>query len=286
MRINPRFTTLAMAAAFGVILAGGTVLAAPRVSPEEMQDRDALLREPFNAADIPYSFVYDGKPSVEWFRTESEKPTLKGTEKKLDDVRTQYTCTWTEPKTGLVVRCVTVAYSDFPVIESTLTFKNTGKRDTPILKDIKALDLRLDVPDGKAVLHYNRGTTVQATDFQPLTAELAVGKPLTLTSNQGRPCGGIWPYFNLQCGDKGRIIVVGWPGKWAATFDHQTDKEVRVTAGQELVNLKLHPGEEIRTPLIVQMFYRGDVVRAQNVWRRWMIATICRGPAANCPRRK
>ena len=35
----------------------------------------------------------------------------------------------------------------------------------------------------------------------------------------------------------------------------------------------LKPGEEIRTPLIALLFWKGDdVVRAQNLWRRWFIA--------------
>ncbi|MFZ1932655.1 MAG: alpha-galactosidase [Thermoguttaceae bacterium] len=229
---------------------------------------------------MPFSFVYDGKTSAESLFA---SPSLKTTQEKIDDARTQHTGTITDAETGLQLRCVTVAYSDFPVVEWTLYFKNIGKADTPILKDVKAVDIRVDVPDGKAVLHYNRGTTVQASDFEPLTAELAVGKPLTLTPNGGRPCGGIWPYFNLQCGDRGQIIAIGWPGKWSATFDRQNDKEVRVTAGQELVNLKLHPGEEIRTPLIVQMFYRGDVVRAQNLWRRWMLAHNLPRPGGKLP---
>jgi len=45
-----------------------------------------------------------------------------------------------------------------------------------------------------------------------------------------------------------------------------------IRAGQELTNLKLHPGEEIRTPLIALQFWRGDRTRSQNVWRRWMVA--------------
>jgi len=272
-----------MAAVFGVILASGAALAAPTVSPEEMRDKDTWWSAPFDAAQLPFSFVYNGKPSSELMKTWFKEPNRKSTTKKLDDHRTQHTTTWTDPKTGLEVRCVVVDYSDFPAIECTFYFKNAGKSDTPILKDVRPLDTRINVPDGKAVLHYNRGTTVQNIDFQPMTAELAVGKPLTLTTNGGRSSGGIWPYFNLQCGNEGRIIVVGWPGKWAATFDHQAGNEVRVTAGQELVNLKLHPGEEIRTPLIVQLFYRGDVTRAQNLWRRWMLAHNLPRPGGKLP---
>jgi alpha-galactosidase len=34
----------------------------------------------------------------------------------------------------------------------------------------------------------------------------------------------------------------------------------------------LRPGEEVRTPLVVLQFYQGERVRAQNIWRRWMLA--------------
>ena len=43
-------------------------------------------------------------------------------------------------------------------------------------------------------------------------------------------------------------------------------------AGQELTHFKLLPGEEIRTPMVVLQFWRGDRLRSQNLWRRWMMA--------------
>ena len=33
----------------------------------------------------------------------------------------------------------------------------------------------------------------------------------------------------------------------------------------------LLPGEEVRTPLTVLQFWDGDWIRAQNIWRRWMV---------------
>jgi alpha-galactosidase len=36
--------------------------------------------------------------------------------------------------------------------------------------------------------------------------------------------------------------------------------------------LKLLPGEEIRTPLVVHLFYEGEWLRGQNLWRGWMLA--------------
>ena len=71
----------------------------------------------------------------------------------------------------------------------------------------------------------------------------------------------------------GVIVVVGWPGQWASSFTRDAAKGLQITAGQELTHLSLKPGEEIRSPLVALLFWKGsDVVRAQNVWRRWMTA--------------
>jgi alpha-galactosidase len=81
-------------------------------------------------------------------------------------------------------------------------------------------------------------------------------------------------YFNLERSkNDGLIVVVGWPGQWAADFIRDMDRGLQVRAGLELTHFKLHPGEEVRSPLSVLQFWKGgDWLRAQNVWRRWMIA--------------
>jgi hypothetical protein len=47
---------------------------------------------------------------------------------------------------------------------------------------------------------------------------------------------------------------------------------LRVRGGQELTRFTLHSGEEVRTPLAVVQFWKGELVRSQNIWRRWMLA--------------
>ena len=48
---------------------------------------------------------------------------------------------------------------------------------------------------------------------------------------------------------------------------------LRIMAGQESTRMVLKPGEEIRPPLIALLFWAGNEVnRAQNTWRRWMLA--------------
>ena len=45
----------------------------------------------------------------------------------------------------------------------------------------------------------------------------------------------------------------------------------------------LHPGEAIRTPLIVLQFHEGGRTRAQNIWRSWMIAHNMPRPGGKLP---
>jgi hypothetical protein len=89
----------------------------------------------------------------------------------------------------------------------------------------------------------------------------------------GRPTDSAFPYFNLATPGGGMILAVGWPGQWAAAFARDADNGLRITAGQQLTHLCLRPGEEVRTPLVALMFWKGtDVARSQNLWRRWMLA--------------
>ncbi len=76
---------------------------------------------------------------------------------------------------------------------------------------------------------------------------------------------------------------MGWPGQWAADFVRDGDRALQVRAGQELTHFRLHPGEEVRTPLVVLQFWKDDYIRSQNTWRRWMIAHNLPRPGGNLP---
>ena len=245
----------------------------------EMALMDGLQRAAYST-DLPFSFTYDGKPSSDLLKNWK----LDRKTEKIDDQRTRRTTTYTDPRTGLEVRWVAVEYADFPTVEWTVYFKNAGSVDTPVLSDIRALDTRFE-RGGKSefVLHHQKGTFVRADDYEPLTTTLGPDTKLDLTPTHGRPCAGVFPYFNLAWGGEGAIMVVGWPGKWSAEFARDSVNGVQLRAGQELTHLKLHPGEEIRTPLMVLQFYKGDWLRAQNVWRRWMLAHNLPRPGGKLP---
>lgn len=229
-----------------------------------------------DAARSWFSFVIDGRPSSEVVREWK----VDRERRALDENRTEYVITYTDPVSGVQMRCRGIEYRDFPVVEWTLFLKNGGPADSPIISDVKALDYTFaGASAAKPVLHHWNGTYVNRTDYQPHVLDLATGAQRAFTPAHGRPCAGEFPFFNLDLGGGGAIIAVGWPGKWDAGFAHDTENRVRVTAGQEMTRFKLLPGEEVRTPLIALLFWRGDAVRGQNLWRQWMIAH-------NVPRRE
>ena len=217
----------------------------------------------------PFSFIYAGKPSKDFLAGWKFERTVR----RLDAQRTKYVLTYTDPKTGLEVRCVAVAYHDFPTVEWTLYFKNTGTDDTPILQDIQALDTRFwRNGGGEFVLHHFQGSSASPTDYEPLTTTLEPKSGLQLASEGGRPTDGSLCYFNIHWSGEGVIVALGWPGQWAAEFTRDAERGLEVRAGQQLTHFILHPGEQVRTPLVALQFYQGGWIRSQDVWRRWMLA--------------
>jgi alpha-galactosidase len=230
---------------------------------------DLPLIEQTLASGVPFSFLYGGRTSADllpgWERKDETK--------KLDEARTERTITWTDKPTGLVLRCVAIEYAAFPMVEWTLYFKNTGAQDTPILSDILALDTGFRRgPQGEFLLHHHAGSPATMDDYRPYQTPLRPKTSLRMATAGGRGSDACWPYFNVDWGAEGAIVVVGWPGQWGATFARDDGRGLRIQAGQEQTRFKLLPGEEVRSPLMVLQFWQGDWIKGQNVWRRWMIA--------------
>jgi alpha-galactosidase len=227
-----------------------------------------------------FSFTYDGKPSSELLKTWK----LERSSRTLDERRTERTLIYTDPKAGLAVRCVGVEYRDFPTVEWTLYFKNTGAADTPILADIQAIDAGFTASgSGEFTLHYTKGDDCVPDSFEPLAEKLGPKATKQLSPKGGRPTSRANPYWNLHNQGNGLIVVLGWPGQWAARFDRGEGNVLRIRGGQERTHFKLGPGEEARTPLVALQFYRGDWLRGQNIWRRWMIAHNMPRPGGKLP---
>lgn len=261
------------------LIAVPQVVRAVDVLPEETAEARRWVKAKFEGVSEmpPFSFTYDGKPSADLLKTWP----LKRSTRKLDARRTEHALVYRDPKTGLAVRCVAVQYHDFPTVEWTLYFENTGTADTPLVAGVQAIDTRFDRnPDGEFTLHHWTGSPCAPNDYQPHATKLEPKAAKRITTSGGRPTNSDLPYFNVQWPGEGVIVVVGWPGQWAAEFSRDEGTGLRVRGGQELTRFKLHPGEKVRAPLALVQFWKGDWIRAQNVWRRWMFAHNLPRPGA------
>jgi alpha-galactosidase len=81
----------------------------------------------------------------------------------------------------------------------------------------------------------------------------------------------------LRFADGGLSMAIGWPRQWAAYFSGR-DGAVHIQAGQEKTNLRLLPGERVRTPRMAVLAWAGDDTRAVNLWRRWYLAHLLPRP--------
>ena len=196
--------------------------------------------------------------------------------------RRLHTVKYADPASGLELVAEICEYKDFPAIEWVLHFKNTGKVDTPILENVQALDFALDVqpPHGEVVLHRILGcagccATGSISDFAPVDEVLPLGVKRRVAPVGGRSSTSATPFFNLEIPEnRGVVVAIGWTGQWAAEFERPYfDKASKLTvrAGMEHTHLKLLPGEQIRTPRSLLLFWEGDRIDGQNQFRRFVL---------------
>jgi alpha-galactosidase len=89
--------------------------------------------------DAPFSFRYGGRPSAEFLSTWKTQRSSRA----IDSHRTEFKVTYTDTAGDLAIRCVAVADDDFPTVEWTVYFTNTGTAPTPILENIQAIETPL-----------------------------------------------------------------------------------------------------------------------------------------------
>ncbi len=221
----------------------------------------------------PFSFVYGGKKSADLLSGWKLEDHL---ELRFSAEAGEYQrreMAYTDPATGLVMRIVATAFQDFPAVEWVMYFKNTGNSDTPILENIQALDAPLRSAEGDPTIHYAKGATCSMDDFRPMTRVLGPRGRLHLQPGGGRSSSEHLPFFNVETKGEGMVVAIGWSGEWAATFSHPAEEtQFQVTAGMALTHLRLHPGEEIRTPRILTLFWQGERRRGNNLLRQFILA--------------
>lgn len=236
---------------------------------------DAVLwvNEHFAKGKVPpFSFVYNNKDSrtfITRWKYSSSKP-----ESQDPDVE-KYLFSYRDSESGLVVSCFVNAYKDFPAVEWVLKFTNSSGSNTPAIANAKVIDHLFTYNSGKTfTLHHALGSKAARSDFQPVDEELQTGRDVIITPDGGRSSDGALPFFNLEVsGKEGMMAAVGWTGKWYADFRQMDEKSVSLQSGMEKMKLVLYPQEEIRTPEISLLFWKGENrMTGHNQFRRFILA--------------
>ncbi len=233
---------------------------------------DELADQWETSTDFPFSFTLDGRPSREFLG--KWKRDVKA--EQLDRDRLRRTVTLQDPATGLEIRAVATIYTDTAGVDWTLYFTNRGSKDTPILENVKALDVTINPGVGTTPrLHRLRGSDAQVDDWQPLEDSIAPGQRIEFAPTGGRPSQKACPFFTVQYGGGGVVTAIGWSGQWSAQLERQPDGKLRLQAGMQNLHLRLHPGESIRSPRILQLYWFGDdCTRGHNLFRSTMLSHI------------
>ncbi len=254
------------------------VLANGRAQPLSELQIGPLPRQ--DSTDPPFSFLFGGK------RSSALLPTwrIQREQRRLDDQRTEYTFSYSDPASPLTVRGVALVYHDFPSVEWTLYFKNNSSSPSEVLENIRPLDTAFERGnETRIAVHHSKGSMASATDFEPLVDTLSPGSTQHFSSKGGRPSDGDMPYFNVAWLHRGIITALGWPGQWDLTISREDPQSIRISGGQSSTHFRLMPGEEVRTPLIVVQFWAGDWIDGQNTWRQWMIRHNLPRPGGKLP---
>src|ERR1017187_4641348 len=178
-------------------------------------------REPYSTQP-PFSFRYGGQASAEFLgQWKLERET-----KKLDDQRAQHTLTWSDPQSGLRVRCVGVQYQDFPTVEWTVYFKNTGSADSPIIENIQAINTTISSgAPGECILRHHTGDLCTPDSYQPHADPLPAKSEKKFANTGGRPTQSAYPFYNVCWPGEGVIVVLSWAGQWATQFNRDERSE-------------------------------------------------------------
>ena len=215
-----------------------------------------------NLATLPFSFIYGGKKFVglnnDDFTLKSKKVTACGDKEThtvvfaLDDT--------------LLVSLILSHYYSHGVTEWTVWFENISNANSKILEKLQAeLTFVGKYPTLKGILgdHVNQ--------YSPYSVDLQ-DNYVEFSSDTGRTTHVNFPYFNVEYGDGGAMLAIGWAGTWNASFTATNDKVTYTASAVNGLKTYLKPGEKIRSALFVVAPYTvRNEAYATNYWRDWFI---------------
>ena len=254
------------------------------------KDVKLWMNEHFAKGAIPpFSFIYGGKKSAD-FITGWEYGAVQLPADPDDKQKEMFLFTYSDRRTGLVVKCTVTCFNDFPAIEWVLHFENASSKNTPLIEAAAVIDRSFMTSEtGAFVLHRNMGSDVRKEDFHPIEETLQTGKAAEIVQTRGRSSDySALPFFNVEMpGSGGFVAAVGWTGSWFADLTPASPQNIHFKSGMGNMRITLYPKEEIRTPKICLLFWSGnDRMVGHNQFRQFILAHHSRkinGKFAECP---
>lgn len=240
-------------------------------------------------ADVPFSFRCGDRSSREWVKIETAK--IASGDWQPDNTRTHTLC-WRDDHTSLVCEMKLTEFRGFPAFQWVVTIRNDGQGDSPKVHDFWGIDTYWHAADGAMpILHRSVGSPGHEHDFQfrgeimhrsmwDKRRRIAMDTPTNIAWGQAHSYNMPWdrrssaawlPMFNYQTGGDGLITALGWSAAWRAYFDHQGDGKSTILAGVENFNSILHPGETVRSTLNLALYWKGELLHGQNLFRRLIL---------------
>jgi len=228
-------------------------------------------------SSFPFTFRYNDK-KICGFSEERFQLISRETKDGSDKIESTFVFALDDT---LHVRLYYVFYPLHGASDWTVTFRNPGTENSGIISDATTvLTFEGAYPMLKGILgdHDNW--------YRPYAMDLT-SNPVYFESNSGRPTHVRFPYFNLEHGDGGTMLAIGWSGTWRADFryDRKSGKTTYTARSVNELHTYLKPGESIRTALFVCAPYTvREENYATNYWRSWFIhSNLPRADKAGTP---
>lgn len=247
----------------------------PTYNPDEYKKMRKVLREWLVEKlekDELFSAKLGGRELSEIIKTNSDNKKL-GISKDTDGNEV-FRLTATDFESQVEFTLIAVLYSDYPAVDITAYAENKGDKPSPIISSFNAVDAEFPLESNRGYeINTTVGSNSQANDFEPVKKAISNGKNETVFEavNGRSSSDNAWPYFDVIGKNEGILLSVGWSGSWQAGFANRNTGLVNVRVSQKTLEASLLPGEKIRTPKAVILYFTGDAEYGHNLQRRLIV---------------
>ncbi len=227
------------------------------------------------ATKLPVDFRFGTLDAAEFYRRYGVERTC---EERGD--HTLYTLASGGKEAGLRLTITMKRFRDLPVLEYQVSLENpTGVR-SPRLTRVDSL--HLEAAMDHATLKRRHGSFHMAgtagfsgafrNSFTPVDTFLDADTAIRFGATEGRPSVEWLPCFDLTDDNANLRIAVGWAGQWRAEVTpRRKAAEIIISAGIEMIDLELEPGERLDLPSIALVWNEtGGTEHGVNLWRRYL----------------